>query len=234
MAATSDIHSPRYLPLLREATVSYQGSPCALILAGDLVDRGIVSSLKPVLDILRGKFPETPIIAVFGNEEYHDREDEFRRGYPEITWLDDDYTILECGEENLAIIGTRGALQRPTRWQRRHMPWLERVYRERPAIIARLIDEARREASRVVLVSHYALSRKTIEGEPPRIWPELYSPLMEKVVVEKKPDAAIHGHAHNGKPYAIVAGVPVYNVALPLNKRLVTVKAGRRSILDYA
>ncbi len=183
---------------------------------------------------IRSRYPDTPIVAVFGNEEYHDREEEFRRRYAAIDWLDDEYKIYDCGDKRIAVIGTRGALARLTRWQRRHMPWLERVYRERPKKIIELASRARRESDYIIIVSHYALARATIEGEPPRIWPELYSPLMEKAIVKIRPEAAVHGHAHNGRPFAVTGGVPVYNVALPLNKRIVEVRlATRRSILDY-
>ena len=151
-----------------------------------------------------------------------------------VDWLNDEYKVYECGDKRIAVIGTRGALARPTRWQRRHMPWLEKVYRERPRRIIELAGEARRESDYIIILSHYALSKATIEGEPPRIWPELYSPLMEKAILKIRPEAAIHGHAHNGKPFAFMEGIPVYNVALPLNKRIVEVRlATRRSLLDY-
>ncbi len=235
MAATSDIHSPRYLGLLRSALERTRGwRPCIVVLAGDIVDRGVVEAAKPVFQAIREALAPGYIVAVFGNEEYHDREDEFRKSYPDIHWLSDEYRVFDCGEVSVAVVGTRGALARLTRWQRRHMPWLARVYAERPRIIAGLIREARREASVVVLASHYALSRATIRGEPERIWPELYSPAMERVLAESRPDAAVHGHAHNGTPRAVVHGVPVYNVALPLVREIVEVEPrARRTLLDY-
>ena len=161
--------------------------------------------------------------AVPGNEDYEEVMGEIRRATPGFAWLEDEYRVFDCPWGSVAVVGTRGALDRLTRWQRRHRPWLARVYRERPAVVARLIDEARREADRVVLLSHYGLARATLRGEDPRIWPELYSSRMERVVAEKRPDAAVHGHAHNGTPRASVARVPVYNVALPLNRAIVKV-----------
>jgi len=231
--ATSDVHSPRYLQLLREAIEADNACGARLVLlAGDMVDRGSVEALAPALGLLRRRYPGARIVAVFGNEEYHDREAAFRHRYPEVAWLDDEYSVFDVGGESVAVVGTRGALARPTRWQRRHMPWLERVYRERPRVVAELIRRARREADKVILLSHYALARATIQGEPLSIWPELYSPDMEKVVAREKPDAAVHGHAHRGTPHATVAGVPVYNVALPLNKRIVVVEP-RRSLGEW-
>ncbi len=198
------------------------------------MDKGNVAAAAHVFRLIEKHYPGSRIVAVFGNEEYHDREEEFRRRYPSIDWLDDEYRVYECGDRRVAVVGTRGALARPTRWQRRHMPWLERVYRERPARIVELARQARREADHIVVLSHYGLARATLQGEPPSIWPELYSPLMEKAILRIRPDAAVHGHAHNGRPHAVVGGVHVYNVALPLNKRIVGLSlAARRSILDY-
>ncbi|GAB6148614.1 metallophosphoesterase family protein [Stetteria hydrogenophila] len=230
LAAFADVHSPVYLGLLRSALAGAGFKPCAVLFAGDLVDKGRAAAAEPVASLLREKWPGIPVVAVPGNEDYEEVMDEIKRRTPGFKWLEDEYTVVDCGGEAVAVVGTRGALDRLTRWQRRHKPHLERVYRERPQLIARLIDEARREAGRVVLLSHYALARATLRGEDPRIWPELYSSRMERVVAEKRPDAAVHGHAHKGTPRALVAGVPVYNVALPLNRRIVEVELRPRGL----
>ena len=224
IVAFSDVHTPRYLPLLSRALQEYEGpNPCIVIMAGDLVDKGRHLMLNPLLRIVRRRFPESRLVAVFGNEEYESVREVLRRNYLDIEWLDDEFRIYECSGMKVAIIGTQGALERPTRWQARNMPHLFKVYKERPRKIASLILDAKKEADVVVLASHYALSRETIKGEDPRVWPYLYSSLMEKVVIEAKPHVALHGHAHNGTPFALVSGVPVFNVALPLNKRVVRV-----------
>ncbi len=222
--AFSDVHSPRFLPLLSKALKVYNGpDPCLVIMAGDLVDKGRYLMMSPLLRLVERRFPSSRLVAVFGNEEYEQIRDKLRSEYGGVDWLDDEYRVYSCGGLRLAVVGTQGALERPTRWQARHMPHLYRVYRERPGRIAALISEARRSSDAVILVSHYALSRATVEGEDPRIWPYLYSSAMEKVVAESRPDVAVHGHAHKGRPRASVAGVPVFNVALPLNERLVRV-----------
>jgi len=225
--ATSDIHSPHYLPVLASALRAARreyGSPCLILLAGDIVDKGVVVQARPVFDLLWETYPGVPIVAVFGNEEYHELQEKFRKEYSDVTWLDDETAFFDCNNETVSIVGTRGSLARPTRWQRRNMPWIEKVYRKRPTIIRGLLREARREADRVILLSHYALSEKTVKGEPPALWPYLYDPAMERVVAEEKPDAAVHGHAHRGTPFALVNGVPVHNVALPLNRKIVKIK----------
>ncbi|MEB2836412.1 MAG: metallophosphoesterase [Desulfurococcales archaeon] len=226
--ATADIHAPRYYALFREALARLSreaGEVCALILAGDIVDSGKASMLEPVLRAIDSELGAVKVVAVFGNEEYEEVRDTLKRiSAGRVEWLDDSVTYVECNGERVGIVGTSGALDRPTRWQRRHKPHLARLYAERPRIVEGLLSEAKRNADRVVLVSHYGLSRATLRGEDPRFWPEMYSSALEDVVRRLRPDAAVHGHAHNGTPYALVGGVPVYNVALPLNRRIVEVK----------
>ncbi|MCE4612129.1 MAG: metallophosphoesterase [Desulfurococcales archaeon] len=224
IVAFSDVHAPRYLPLLSKALQGYQGpDPCIVVMAGDLVDKGKYLMMNPLLKLVKSRFPGAKLVAVFGNEEYESVRGALRRSYNEVDWLDDEFRVYECGDLRVAIVGTQGALEKPTKWQARNMPHLFKVYRERPRAIASLISHAKRESDIVVLASHYALSRETVKGEDPRVWPYLYSGLMERVVAEAKPHIAIHGHAHKGSPFAIVSGVPVFNVALPLNKRIVRV-----------
>lgn len=225
LAAFSDVHSPRFLQMLRNALSEWNtDEPCAVLMAGDIVDRGNVAMMGPVVREVSGKWPGARLIAVFGNEEYYQVREELRGSYPQVRWLDDELEIVECGEISVGVVGTSGALERPTSWQRRHMPWLEKVYRERPARIEALIKEARGVADAVVLLSHYALARSTIIGEDPRIHPYLYSRDMERVLKRARPDVAVHGHAHKGTHFSLVDGVPVYNVALPLNRKVVEIR----------
>ncbi|MEM1685699.1 MAG: metallophosphoesterase [Acidilobaceae archaeon] len=221
--AVSDIHSPRFLQLFRQSLRNLDVEPCIFILAGDIIDKGRVEMMKPVVEELASKW-STPIIAVFGNEEYHSVRDRLRREYSNIIWLDDSLSILKCSNIKVAVIGTQGAIDRLTKWQSANMPWLEEEYKRRPEVVANLISEARRDADIVILVSHYALTSENLKGEDPKIWPEMFSKKMEKVLVESRPNIAIHGHSHLGRQYVMVKGVPVYNVALPLTRNITKIK----------
>ena len=228
--AVSDVHSPRYL-IEFAAALARRSEECKrvdlVVFAGDMVYRGRVEALRPVLDALRGRCGEKPVAAVFGNEEYIGLEGEFRSRYPEVTWLDDEMHVFEVGGLRVAVVGTRGSLERPTRWQRAKMPWIARVYAERVERIGRLLREARGKADIVILVSHYVLTWKTLVGEPRSIWPEMGHRGFEKVIRETKPDAAIHGHAHKSKVLeARVDGVPVYNVAFPARRDVTIIEVG--------
>ena len=225
--STADIHSPRYLDLFMKSLERTNISPDIIVLAGDLVDKNNVYALKPVYNALLKKFPEAPIISVFGNEEYRGYEDKYKSMYPLFKWLNDEYIILDTPGQRIGIIGTRGALDKPTPWQSRHMPWVRDYYRKLPLLVSKLIDRVRNEgAETVVLVSHYGVTYSDLEGEPRNIWPYLASSKMEKVIISKKVDLVIHGHAHNAVKTRIkLSNTYVYNVSLPANRELV--------IIDY-
>ncbi len=229
LLATADVHSPKYLGLYLESLRAVDTSVDAVIWAGDMIYRGRVEALREVLEATKREFPDTPIIAVFGNEEYWGLEEKLRKAYPEVTWLDDELAVINVkGAVKLGVVGTRGALDRPTRWQRTHMPHLWRVYSERPKKIESLVQKAKSKASLVIVVSHYALAQANLEGEPRSIWPELGSRQMEEAIRRSKPDAGIHGHAHNSKNLETrVDGVPVYNVSIVARKSVALIDVER-------
>jgi len=231
--ATADIHSPRYLATFKSALAKLGGPAnqwCALLLAGDLIDRGRIEMLSPVIKFVKDSLGNIEVIAVFGNEEYEEVRGKLRKLYPNIVWLEDEAYYLSCGRKKVAIVGTTGALDRPTSWQRKHKPFLEKVYRERPRVIERLIREAKSKSDYVVLLSHYVVAKGNLKGEDPRAWPEMYSKLMEEVVARGRPDVVVHGHAHKGSRFTLVSGVPVYNVALPLRNSIVEIELRARGL----
>lgn len=234
--AVGDVHSPDYLNLYVSSVRRIVEGIDAILWAGDMVRRGRVEALEPVLKVTREVFPKVPIIAVFGNEEYVGSEPIFRERFPEVVWIDDDYVVLEVGECRLGIVGTRGALERPTRWQRQHMPELWRVYRERPRKIEELIVKARRRSDIVVLLSHYTVGFETAKGEPGYALPEMGSRAMAEAVRRAKPDVVFHGHAHRATVLeAQIDGIRVYNVSLPARKNVYVglVRRVRRGLEEF-
>ena len=64
---------------------------------------------------------------------------------------------------------------------------------------------------------HYSPIRDTVEGESPEIFPFLGSSRLEQALNPHGVTAVFHGHAHKGRPEGRTsAGVPVYNVAVPV------------------
>ena len=77
-----------------------------------------------------------------------------------------------------------------------------------------------RTKHRVALL-HYAPCRQTLEGEPLEIFPFLGATRLANPLDQLRPAFAFHGHAHRGTLRgATHGGVTVYNVALPVLRRL--------------
>jgi Icc-related predicted phosphoesterase len=234
--AVGDVHGSRYLSIFLASLRSLVfRKPDICIFAGDMVDEGKVDDLETIIRVVKEKFPCIPIVSIFGNEEYHELEDRFIKQYPEIIWLNDTPTIIDVGGTKVGIVGTRGALERLTYWQRRHKPILERIYRERPKIVKKLLMEVRKHSDITILVSHYSPTFLTVRGEPEKVYPFMGSKEMERAIKEVKPDIVIHAHAHNARvTEALLEGIKIYNVSLPARRGVSLIEARpRKGLLDY-
>jgi len=230
LLASGDIHSPKYLAEFRAALRNVAGTrAAAFLLAGDLIEKGKAEFCESVISSVR-RAVKAPIYAVFGNEEY-DEVKEVLRERCGIEWLDDEAVFLETKEGVLGIVGTRGALDKPTAWQRRNIPGIETIYAERVRRVEDLLKRALRRADYVVLLTHYAPRCGTLRGERERIWPFLSSSMLSRVIEKVKPHAVVHGHVHNGvRATDELGGVPVYNASLPAVKKIVVVELVPRGL----
>jgi len=232
--ASADIHAPRYENLFINSLEELAAEPDLVVLAGDLVDKNNVYALRNVYNLLSEKYGDKPVVAVYGNEEYRGFENKYRELYSKFMWLNDEYVILSVKGYKLGIIGTRGALDKPTTWQARNIPDIFKYYAELPARVSTLIDECRRLGTHsIILVSHYGVTYKNLKGEPESIWPHLACSRFEEVIVKKRVDLVIHGHAHNGLSEVVyINSTPVYNVSLPGRGRVVLVECKPRETVS--
>jgi Icc-related predicted phosphoesterase len=192
-----------------------------LLLCGDLVDYGLPEEAR-ILARELDNF-KLPVLAVLGNHEYEAGQvDEVIRILCDAGVIVLDGDIYE--EHGIGFAGVKGfgggfdraALQ----------PWGE-------ACIKRFVHEAVDEALKLesalaklrtpqrIALLHYAPIRATVEGEPPEIFPFLGSSRLEEPLNRYPVAAVFHGHAHHGTAEGhTTAGVPVYNVALPLMRQM--------------
>jgi len=221
IAAIADVHSPKYISEYEESLKNAKLDKIELMLfAGDMIYRGKWVEFRRVLNVTRRYF-RGRIVACFGNEEYEDIIVYLVKGFPEVIWLNDEVLTLNYGGKTLFIVGTKGVLDRPTKWQRTHIPRICEIYSERLKKISNLLKEGKRRGYTVILLTHYAPTFKTLVGEPRFAWPEMGSERMEKIVLEVKPDIIVHGHAHNSNKTFIQLGeTRVYNVALPATHKI--------------
>jgi predicted phosphodiesterase len=225
--ASSDIHVPRFTKEFLEAMRKEldEAEPQALLLAGDVVNKGDPAGLGEFLDGLRS-FYTGPLIACQGNEEYEETFDEVLSVTSgKIRWLVDKIEVLDLGGETLAIFGTKGVLERPTFWQRTHIKDVWKIRSDEIKFIREFLSKLRgMKANAKVVLSHYSPTKATMVGEREKMWPEMGYPDFEKDMEVGGFDAWVHGHIHKGQVERVEVGkVMVYNVAFPARKRPVWV-----------
>jgi Icc-related predicted phosphoesterase len=223
LAAIGDLHVTKksagaWQPIFAQANARAD----VLLLAGDLTDYGLPEEAH----VLCGELTRTvkiPVIAVLGNHDYesgHDAEVSAILTAAGVVVLDGDtYQVGEVGF--VGVKGFCGGFGRRTL-----EPWGE-------PMIKSFVHEAVTEAMKLesglarlrtqyrVALLHYAPVQGTVEGEPPEIFPFLGSTRLEDPLNRYDVSAVFHGHAHRGTREARTReGIPVYNVAAPLLRRL--------------
>ena len=228
IAAAGDIHSPRYLDLFQEA-LSRMERVDLFLLAGDLVYRNDHTQLLPLLQVLR-RFHQGEVLACFGNEEYlQDRPKYLELGG--LRWVDEEAAVLEVRGIRVGVVGSQGSLARPTYWQRTHLPHISRLYAERVRLLDNLLRDLRTEVK--VVLTHYAPTFATLEGEDPDSWPEMGNRKLEEVIARRQPDLWIHAHAHRSSVLETSLGrTLVVNASLPARRGIYVTELPRRSGLD--
>jgi len=221
IAATSDIHSPMYYENFVRALDFFQAKPDLFLLAGDIVDRGNIEEYRKILNAFFGKI-SCPIIACFGNSEFgKETTDRIKEKYKEIIFLEDEAIEISVGDKKVGIVGSKGSLDRPTYWQSKNLPGIEEEYARRIEKVKKLILELKSDLK--VFLVHYSPTYKILEGENINAYPELGSEEMEKALLEAKPNLVICGHAHKGRKQAWIDSIPLFNVGLMLNGKIVLI-----------
>ncbi|OYT62160.1 MAG: hypothetical protein B6U69_02275 [Thermofilum sp. ex4484_15] len=235
VVAVSDVHSPRYFDLFERALSKVKWSEVSLmILAGDMILKGRIKEYDRVIKAIR-RYYDGKIIGVFGNEEYEKLEPTLIEEYGgEILWLNDEDTYVKLDTGKVAIYGTRGILDIPTPWQRKHVPDITHKYLSRLDNLAKWLKKDS-GGSLSLMVSHYAVTYKTMVGERERIWPMLGSKRVERLIAHSSLDVAIHGHVHKSKVLeASLGNTKVYNVALIARGELTKITLStRKGLLEY-
>ena len=229
IAATGDVHSPRHFDLFLKAIDDLEAlgtRPHLFLITGDMIHRGEIEEYDKIHNALFGKIT-CPIVACFGNNEFAENREELKQRIRSVRFLDDQSMLIsvkipgEMRETAVGIVGTTGSLETPTPWQRSNIPNIERIYNERVNLVERHFSHM--HANFRILIMHYAPTYKTLEGENPRFYTSMGWNVYENVLIRQKPDLVLHGHSHRGLKQAWVDSVPVFNVCLPLNNKIVVI-----------
>ena len=193
-----------------------------LLLCGDLTDYGLPEEAQVLAKELTTSL-KIPVVAVLGNHDFEsDQVQEVQRilGDVGVRVLDGE----GCELHGIGFAGVKGFAG--GFGQRALEPWGEGSIKR---FVHEAIDEAlklekalsRLQTAQRIVVLHYSPIQGTVEGEPPEIFPFLGSSRLEEPLNRYPVTAIFHGHAHHGSPEGRTQrDVPVYNVALPLLRRV--------------
>jgi Icc-related predicted phosphoesterase len=229
VAAIADLHvaddsigklSPYWRGLHKAADV--------LLLAGDLTNLGDARQAETLAKEL--EVVQVPMVAVFGNHDYHsDEVEKVRRALERsgVTVLEGETITLRIKNKTLGVAGAKGfgggfAGACGHAFGERVMK--DFMY-ETENMAARLEENlsALKTDYRIALL-HYAPVKDTLAGERLEIYPFMGSYLLAEALDQAGADLVVHGHAHHGAEKGVTAkGIPVRNVAMPLIKRAYTV-----------
>jgi Icc-related predicted phosphoesterase len=219
VAALGDLHCPKTpLDILQPLLAQASEQADVLLLCGDLTDYGRPDEAHLLAKLCAAQI-KIPILAVLGNHDYETGQAEAVQqilSEAGVVVLDGDM----CEIHGVGFAGVKGfsggfgqyALQ----------PWGESIVKQfvHEAVADTLKLESALAKLRVpqrVALLHYAPIRDTVIGEAPELFPFLGSSRLEEPLNRYAVTVVFHGHAHHGTPEGhTTAGIPVYNVALPL------------------
>jgi len=222
VAAVGDLHCTKgsegaFQPLFAKIGESAD----VFVLCGDLTDYGTAEEARVLAKELSGI--KVPKLAVLGNHDFEsDAPVEVVQILSDVAGI----TVLDGTAIEIEGVGFAGAKGFAGGFGARALQsWGEAPTK---AFVRAAIEEtlklesalARLRTPGRVALLHYAPIGATVGGEPAEIYPFLGSSRLEEPINRYAPSVVFHGHAHRGRPEgATSAGIPVYNVALPLLRR---------------
>lgn len=222
IGAMADLHCAKdsrgqLQPLLAQVAASVD----VLLLGGDLTDYGLPEEAHILAHELSGA--KVPLVGVLGNHDYQsDKQEEVRQILTDagVKMLDGDAWEFQgigiAGAKGFAGGFGRGTLG----------AWGEPIVKQ---FVREAVEEAMklesalarlRTVHRIALL-HYSPIEATVEGEPREIFAFLGCGRLAEPLSRYPVTAVFHGHAHRGSAEGKIGNsTPVYNVALPLLRRL--------------
>jgi Icc-related predicted phosphoesterase len=222
VAAIADLHCSRTSEgEFRGLFAAAREHADVLALCGDLTDYGLPEEAALLLREMEAG-DGVPVVAVLGNHDFEaGREAEIKTllAGGGVIVLDGDSCEIGgvgfAGVKGFAGGFGRGALG----------AWGEPAIK---AFVQEAVNEAikletalaRLRTDRRVVLMHYSPIQATVEGEPREIFPYLGCGRLEEPLSRYPVDVVFHGHAHRGRTEGrTLAGVPVFNVSLPMQRR---------------
>ncbi|WP_447980014.1 metallophosphoesterase family protein [Candidatus Nitrospira bockiana] len=223
IAAMADLHCPRLEGAELRSLFEYAADGAdAMVLCGDLTDYGKPEEARALAAALPAA-RRVPVLAVLGNHDYEcGAQDQV-----EQILKDHGVTVLNGTTTEIRGVGFAGVKGFAGGFGDRALqPWGEPTLKQ---FVQETVEEALRlesalaklQTSQRVVLMHYSPILDTVLGEPADIVPFLGSSRLEEPLNRYAVSAVFHGHAHHGSVEGRTReGTPVYNVAVPLLRRL--------------
>ncbi len=223
LAAVADLHCRQdQHGRFRELVKMVNGEAEGLLLAGDLTDHGSIDEAKTLAEAFA--LLRVPCAAVLGNHDFEGGvvKDLVRLlGEASIEVLDGDHAVFDKRVGIAGVKGFAGGFERA----------MLQAFGE--PVIKAFVQEAVNEALKLeaalgqldtpmkIVMTHYAPIAETCQGEEAEIRPYLGTSRLSVPCEAFGACAVFHGHAHHGKTDGRTPkGIPVYNVAMPLLRKL--------------
>ena len=224
IAAAGDVHASEAARERVDEAFGRLEDVDLVLLAGDLTTHGEPEQALVVADAARRV--DAPVVAVLGNHDVHaGRQAEVARVLRDagIVVLDRGAEVLELGELEVGIVGTKGFVggfpgSSIPDFGERLLRDLYRETTEEMCAVERGLQQVAGADLRIVLL-HYAPVVDTLAGEPAGIHAMLGSARLAIPIAEYQPDLVLHGHAHAGSFEGRIGETPVYNVAVHVTGR---------------
>jgi Icc-related predicted phosphoesterase len=222
IAAVGDIHCTRdSRGVLAELFAAAAREADILLLAGDLTDFGLPEEARVLAGELAGA--PIPFVAVLGNHDFESGKEHEVSGIltkAGVKLLDGDAVEIK----GIGFAGTKGfaggfGAHALGSWGEPSIKQFVQAALDEALKLETALARIRTD-QRVVLM-HYSPVASTVAGEPEEIYPFLGSSRLEEPIERYEPSLLVHGHAHHGSPEVTTrAGIPVYNVSLPLLRQI--------------
>lgn len=228
LAALGDIHcTERSQKVMNNLFKNIHTTAEILLLCGDITDTGRPAEMKVFLNSLRPSLEAgLTVIAVLGEHDHHNQQVEEL-----IKMMREAGIVVLDGEDNFYVyknkVGFAGIKGYWGGFAPNFLPGVGEPATKH--LVVETLEEVRRLYRALqslpliykVVLMHYAPIRDTLKGESPEMYTTLGCEWLGMPIDEEGVQVCFHGHAHYGSYSGITKkGVPVYNVALPLLRRL--------------
>lgn len=228
LAAIADLHcTVDSKSLMRSMFAGVERRVDALLVCGNITDLGKPAEMEVFLAAIYPALQSgLPVVAVLGNHDYHSGHYEWlvkmmRDAGIHVLYGDDNIFVLN---EQVGFVGVKGGWGgfAPNVLHHFGEPAVKQMVNETILDMRRLtVGLHSLQTPQKVVLMHYSPIKETLRGEPVELYPTLGAEWLAAPLDQEGATMVFHGHSHLGTYSGLTrSGIPVYNVAAPLLRRM--------------